>query len=592
MVTNHGLSGEAFTALASGDGGPAAVQHLCDVQYSKHLMLLHAVATEAAGAHPMSPEITASRSGYEILVRVQEASPDTLAWLLQLPHIGAWAHDCLESKARGQSPDFGYMATAAAAAAVRAGVQFELDVPVRDGRVLLPGLGYFHGIAPPDSWVRLRSDGEHLTVGTFTGARCSALVPNEASSEPVPQWQGTYTVRAVAEGQTWTVLLETTDQYLNRFALPMSAAMTAEDVRGWQSRIQSAWEVLVRHHGWAAGSIAAGVSVIVPLTPGSETGSDSATTPAAFGAIATSLPPDPVFLAETLVHEVQHLTLCGLQDMVPLTKRCDEWVYAPWRPDPRPAGALLQGIYAHLGVARFWGTQRHVETEPDAILRAQVMFERWRSMTESATATLLQTDCLTEAGTWFGVMLRQRGQRMASAAVPADARDIARQVALNHWLIWQLRHAAIDATAVADAAGAYQHGEPLPDRALPEARVQKETRKVDSAARSHLLSMRFLEPAEYRRLSDAGLPGLSEADRFLVSGQASMAVQAYRDEICTASEPLPDAWAGLAVAIHLLAQTPLLPAFATRLPFMFDVHTRLVGQGMRSDPLELAAWFA
>ena len=36
--------------------------------------------------------------------------------------------------------------------------------------------------------------------------------------------------------------------------------------------------------------------------------------PAAFGAIATSWPPDPVTLAETLVHEFQHVKLCGLLD--------------------------------------------------------------------------------------------------------------------------------------------------------------------------------------------------------------------------------------------------------------------------------------
>ena len=104
--------------------------------------------------------------------------------------------------------------------------------------------------------------------------------------------------------------------------------------------------------------------------------------------------------------------------------------------------------------------------------------------------------------------------------------------------------------------------------------------------------MRFLEPRRYRELSDAGMPGLSEADRFLASGQASMAVQAYRDEISAASEPLPDAWVGLALAVHLLAQTPLLSAFATRLPLMFDVHACLLAQGVRSDPLELAAWLA
>lgn len=181
---------------------------------------------------------------------------------------------------------------------------------------------------------------------------------------------------------------------------------------------------------------------------------------------------------------------------------------------------------------------------------------------------------------------------MESAEVPVDAREIAGDVALSHWLTWQLRHAAIDTTAAADLAVEYQSGEPRYGKALPEAWVQEETRKVDAAPCSRLLSMRFLEPQQYRKLSDAGLPGFREADRLLVSGQASLAIQAYRDEIRAASEPLPDAWVGLAIAIHLLAQTPLLPVFTTRLPLMFDVHACLVAQGIQSDPLELAAWLA
>lgn len=590
MITTHQLPQEAFTALASGDGDPAVVQQLRGVQHSKHLMLLRAIAAEAGGISCGSPEIAAFREGIKLLGAVQEADPDTLAWLFGLPHMGVWAHDCLQRTGQGLPPDFGYLPAAAAAAAVRAGVQFELDVPVRDGRVLFPGLGHFHDIGR-DSWVRVSSDGERLTVGELTETPCAALVPDDDSGEEVPHWQGIHVARAVAEGRTWMMLLETTDHYLDRFALPM-AALTPEELTRWRGCIQSAWEVLVRHHGWAADSIAAGVSVIVPLTPQSDTDLGSATTPAAFGAIATSLPPDPVIMAEILVHEFQHLKLCGLQDMLPLMEPCDERVYAPWRRDPRPVGGLLQGVYAHLGIARFWQAQRHVESETDNILRAQVMFERWRSMIEPATATLLRTGCLTPAGTRFVTMLRDEGQRLGSAAVPADARAIASEVTLDHWLTWQLRHAAIDATAAADLAAAYAAGEPLSGRALPEVRVEEETRKVDAAARSRLLNMRFLEPPRYRELSDAGMPGLSEADRFLVSGQASVAVQAYRDEIYAASEPLPDAWTGLALAIHLLAQTPLLPAFATRLPLMFDVHACLFAQGVRSDPLELAAWFA
>jgi len=69
-------------------------------------------------------------------------------------------------------------------------------------------------------------------------------------------------------------------------------------------------------------------------------------------------------------------------------------------------------------------------------------------------------------------------------------------------------------------------------------------------------------------------------------------VQAYCDEIAAATEPLPDSWIGLALAIHRLPPMPLRQVFATKLPLVFDMHDCLIGQGVRSDPMDLAAWFA
>ena len=151
----------------------------------------------------------------------------------------------------------------------------------------------------------------------------------------------------------------------------------------------------------AAESIAVGVPVIVPLRTQLESDLVSATTPAAFGAVATSWPPDPVTLAETLVHEFQHVKLGALMDMISLTKSGGPKVYAPWRSDPRPAAGLLQGVYAHLGIARFWAAERNAETEPDAILRAQAQCARWQPAIDLATRTLIDTDCLTPAGLRF-----------------------------------------------------------------------------------------------------------------------------------------------------------------------------------------------
>jgi HEXXH motif-containing protein len=584
LITTHSLSADAFTELASGAGDSAVVRRLREAQLSRHLMLLHVVG-EAAGVEPSSPATAAFRAGYQLLAEVQAADPGAVARLLSLPHIGSWAHDCLACLDNGTTPDFGYLAAAAAAAAVRAGIRFELDVPVLDGWVLLPGLGCLQ-VSGQGEWTRLCGDGERLRVGEHIDLACAVLVPDDGSGEAVPQWRGTPLVQAVADGRTWEVLLEATDRHLDRYALPMLTAMTATEVAKWRHRIQAAWELLVRHHDWAAGPVAAGVDVIVPLTPRSDP--DSATSPAAFGAIATSLPLSPVSMAETLVHEFQHIKLCGLMDMLPLIEPSGERGYAPWREDPRPMGGMLQGVYAFTGIVRFWDVQRSLETEPAGVLRANVLYERWRLVVEPVARTLRETGLLTTAGARFVAVLSERGQDQGSGPVPAEAKEIAREVALDNWLTWQLRHVALDAAQVARLAAAYQRGEPLGDRTLPETRIEDDIRKIDSVLRSRLLNMRYQEPSRYRRLSAADMPGLGGADTCLVIGNASAAVAAYREEL--AAEPDPAAWIGLALAVNRLPAASSRSVLAVRLALLFEMHACLAGQGIYADPLDLAAW--
>jgi len=460
-------------------------------------------------------------------------------------------------------------------------------VPVRNGRILLPGLGCLD-LPGQHVWMRLCSNGERLAIGDEINLPCAALAPDDGSGEPVRYWRGTPLVRAEADGHSWKVLLESADHYLDRYTLAMFAAVKADEITSWRHRIQSAWQLLVQHHSWAAGPIAYGVQVIVPLTPRSN--HDSATTPVAFGAIATSLPPTAVIMAETLVHEFQHLKLCGLMDMLSLVGTSEKTLYAPWRDDPRPAAGLLQGVYAFLGIVRFWNAQRCSETQPDDILRAQVMHERWRPAIELATSTLLRTGSLTPAGTRFVNILREQGQALDAESVPAVATEIAREVALNHWLTWRFRHTALDASGVADLVAAYQRGEPLSDRVLPKAWIETDTRKVHSTIRGRLLNMRYLEPRRYRELSAVNAPELGEADGLLIHGNASGAVQAYRNAI-VATDPQPEAWIGLALAMRRLPATPLHEIFVTHLPLLFEMHSRLADRGIKSDPLELAAWF-
>ena len=586
MITTHSLPMDAFTGLASGAGDSEVVRQLREAQLSKHMMLLRVVAMAAEEEMPRSPSAAVFQAGYRLLVRAQQANPDAVARLLGLPHIGSWAHDCLASLDQGSPPDFGYLAAVATAAAVTAGIAFELDVPARGGRVTLPGLGSLE-VPGGGERVRLSSDGERLRVTGDIDVACADLRPDDGSRVAVPHWRGAPLVRAVTGAQAWEVLLETEDRYLDRYTLPMAAAVTAADLKRWRHRIQAGWELLVRHHGWAAGPVAAGVRVIVPLVSASDL--DSAASPAAFGAIATSLPPSAVAMAETLVHEFQHIKLGALMDMLPLIEPGNDRGYAPWREDPRPMGGLLQGAYAFTGIVRFWSVQRHLATGPDDLLRGSVRYERWRLATTRVTRDLLEKDVLTAAGARFVTVLREQRAHLGPEPVSAEAAELGREAALDNWLTWQLRHTAVDAAGVAALAAAYRRGEPAGGQPLPATRIEDETRKVDSVVRSRLLAMRYEEPARYRRLSAADLHGLGAADALLVRGDAAGAVAAYREEL--AAEPDPATWIGLALAARRPPVTSAGRSLACRLPLLFEVHACLAGQGTRVDPLDLAAWF-
>jgi HEXXH motif-containing protein len=613
LVSTHRLAPEALAELAVGHGSRLVLGQLRAAQRSKHLMLLHAIAVKAVDLAGGAPGAAAFQAGYDLLAKVQAERPGIVDRLVSLPQVGAWAHDCIARLRRGQAPDYQFLAPLAAAAAVQAGVGFEIDLPVDEGQVRLPGLGYLSvpaagpgpagdGALPPEgSSVRLSSNGECVTVGQFARLRCETLRPAEpgrpgqeaaAASE---WWHGTPRVRVAADGQAWDALLETTESHYRALPFPASPALAAGDHGRWQECIQAAWTVLVRQGRWQLDAFADAVSVIVPLAR--KAGSDfiSGTSPAAFGTIATSWPPDPVAMAEMLIHEFQHLKLSALMDIVPLVARGGGKAlgYASWRPDPRPAAALLQGMYAHLAVARFWDTQRGITVDPDDQFHAHMLYERWRrTITPTADTLLAMPGCLTPEGTQFVQALKAEGQLLESGAAPPEASELALETAFDHWLTWQISHLELDQAAVARTATAYLSGQPADQQAVPEGRIRPNTRQVAPTPRGQLLGMRRSGPGRLGELCAPHQHQLSRADELLLDGGNSEAAEAYRHDIMAEAGSSPQSWVGLAVAASRTGAPELRAAFAARLPLMYELHQYLAAQGTARDPLDLAAWLA
>ncbi|MGH3819799.1 MAG: aKG-HExxH-type peptide beta-hydroxylase, partial [Pseudonocardiaceae bacterium] len=230
---------------------------------------------------------------------------------------------------------------------------------------------------------------------------------------------------------------------LDFFRMPATAntapRIAAEDIDWWRAALHEAWTLLVQYHPAAVEEIAAAIRVITPLTSPPD-GQVSASSRETFGTVALSAPPDARSFALALCHEVQHAKLTAVIDIVALTRPDDgqRW-YAPWRDDPRPIGALLQGSYAFLGVSGFWRRQRQYEDGAAAVL-AHSEFVRWQAASQLAVASLLASGRLTPAGEQFVASMARTLRSWEDELVPAEARMIARQNAERHLARWRLRN--------------------------------------------------------------------------------------------------------------------------------------------------------
>jgi uncharacterized protein len=418
--TYHQLSRGAFAALASG-GGAEAIGELTAAEYSKHVVLLRSVLDEAKG----SDQYALARAGYDLLAAAWRENRAATEKVIAYPTVGTWARRtilaCRGAEASaGAKPEM--LSAVGAAAAIRAGLSAQIEVSAVDGQVTLPTLGAAVMSVPearaPGYRVLVRTDPGSATVGTVE-------IPEDPHRD-APGWLGLRRVRA----GSLDVLIDDLDP----FRMPDLADLAPrQDTAPWDAALQTAWHLLDQHHPAVAAEVAGAVSAIVPRSK-PPSGEVSTSSPEAFGAIALSLPPDGVTFALTLAHEIQHLKLGALLDVVTLALPDDRSYYAPWRDDPRPLNGLLQGAYAHLGVSGFWRRQR---TLPGDKRLADGEYARWRVAAASTVETIRSSGRLTAAGREFTDGMARTLTAWCDEPLPEYAEMTARSKAETHQDQWQ-----------------------------------------------------------------------------------------------------------------------------------------------------------
>ena len=421
----HGLSEDAFAALSAGGGGPTAIGQLAAAEHSKHLLLLAAVVNDAGEAG--HEEYALAAEGYALLSAVNSRDPAAAQRVIRHPSTGAWAMRTVRALrggpgVPGATP--GGLRAVAAAAALRAGHQAEITIGAIDGLATLPTLG---AAVVPGSTALVRSAGGAASVGPVQ-------VPADPHRDGAG-WRGLRRVRAGA----LDVLIDDLDPFRYPAAGNLSARQGDD---AWAERLTESWAVLQAHHPTVAAEVAAAVRVITPLTASSGR-AESSSSPEAFGTVAMSLPADPVSGAEAFAHEIQHVKLGALLDLVELVKADDgSRYYAPWRPDPRPAGGLLQGAYAYLGVSGFWRRQRLLDGHRE---RGDAEYARWRTAAVTVVATLRSSDRLTDDGHEFAAGMARTLGPWQREPVSAAARASAERAAREHLARWHSARGAATA---------------------------------------------------------------------------------------------------------------------------------------------------
>ncbi len=463
-VPTHQLSAGTLAALGTGGGGAAAVRSLAAAQYSKHLLLVWAVRdTARRTGHPQAGQ--ASR-GYDLLADVQRHAPGAVEAVLRHPSVGAWAERALRALLSGEPPAGtggpggrragagpAQLAALAAAAAIRARYPCAIEVPVYSGAVTLPSVGQ---VTLSPGWAPAgQAAGGPLASGPASPAmanvRCTAegirviagrrlvLIPADTRAD-APGWRGLRSLRATARGMTLRLVLDDLDPDRMPSAGDLGGRLSPAEATRWQRILPPAWDLLADQPGTTAEEIQAAIGVLTPLRRPAH-GQVSASSRAAFGAVALSPPAGPLALAVTLAQEVQHVKLGALLDMVTLTEPDDgQRYYAPWCDHPRcadawcedarrdggrcdgarPAGALLQRAYGCLGVCGFWRWQRLAEDHA-AAARARLEFTRWCEAAATATRVLRASGRLTAAGRAFAAGMAATLQAWADEKMPGAA---------------------------------------------------------------------------------------------------------------------------------------------------------------------------
>jgi hypothetical protein len=447
--------------------------------------------------------------------------------------------------------------------------------------------------------VRLPADSAH-TVAEVRGTQGRVVITNNEGevvlNEPFdvdgPGWWAIREATAVVGRHRLTVRIDDVDPYRGLHEPMLPRRLELSELGAWRTELAESWQLIGQCQPEFVGALHAGLDSLVP---GSATPlrSVSASTGESFGSALVARPDDAPTLAATLVHEFQHIALGGVLNLAQLYEDDPrERFYVPWRPDPRPLGGALQGIYAFFGIAGFW---RAVVQSGEETLTRRAMFEfaQARSDAWRVLEVLRHDKNLTHTGRRFVQGIADTLKPWLVEPIPEELRRLAEAIAMDHQVGYRLRHLRPDQQAVSTLAEAWLAGHASPPVGFAYA-APRPTPVPDgtiSKARADLIRLGVAMGGRRALVSNwRSVPEATTADLAFATGRFSDAVRGYRTELD--KEPgRVSAWAGLGLALVAIGTGPATRALTHYPELVRAVHRRLADDTSATPtPESLAAW--
>jgi uncharacterized protein len=537
-MREYALTDDQFRSLARGGGSLDAVGLLTEAQLSGRRLRLLAVAERWDSLPP------ALQDAFSLVIEIDRTSPQAGLDLLRYPFLGAWFASLVSgppfdpSSALRAAEQLGSLA---AATAVSAGIPFEIVLICAGPDLVLPRIGTAIGVGPAQ--VPVQFDGATVTIG-------QTLKLAAPCDEPRYGWRPAHLVRLLDH----TLEIIDTDPLRARFPAPPLDALSPAAAAAFDRLLREAWQILDDDQPEHAAAMRIALRALVPLRTPEDATQVSASVRGCFGAIGISVPEDPEVMAELLVHEFQHEKLGALLDLVDLCSDSDDRRYhAPWRPDARPAKALVQGVYAFAGVAGFWRARR-----------SSFRYFSWRDHVGYALDQLLGSGELTREGVRFfrGLDATLATWRSESPTPP----DVQLYTAALH-VAWRLAHYRPARDDIATIAAAWPSTPPAHFWAPPAV--------SEGSVPTELTGL--LEDQVER-------DGTSEAERAILHGDAAYALSLL---------PSPGSdreWTTAAVALY--SQVGEASVAYRRPDMLRAAFERLDAEGRQPDLTALHTWLS